>query len=161
MFADEDIEFINRFADRWEAAWNSHDTEQVLDCVADDVVWEDLTFWPEILRGKESVRTYIERIWESGEGLEFDSVERFFSASNRRAIWLFQMKGGPPPRFADKPGFSTYGCDVFLDFEGEKLSHYRACYDLAETLHQMGLLPPRGGKTGGTYLLSLAAAAID
>jgi nuclear transport factor 2 (NTF2) superfamily protein len=160
MFANEDFEFVNGFADRWAQAWNSHDTEQVLDCVSDDVIWEDLTFWPEIIHGKDAVRTYCDRIWETAEGLEFDTVERFFSATKRRGIWLFQMKGGPPAALAGKPRFELYGCDVFLEFDGDRLSHYRACYDLTETLHQMEMLPPRGGRTGGSYLLSLAAGAL-
>jgi hypothetical protein len=155
---NEDVAFVNRFADRWAAAWNSYDTEKVLELVADDFVWEDPTFWPEIIRGdKDELRNYCDRIWETAEGLEFDTVERFFPQTGRRWVWLFHMKGGPPARFAGKPRFATYGCDVFLEFDGDRLSHYRACYDLTETLHQMQLLPPRGDKTGGAYLLSLAA----
>ena len=35
------------------------------------------------------------------------------------------------------------------------LAHYLGCYELTEMMRQMEMLPPRGTKVGGAYLLSL------
>lgn len=150
-----DAEFLDGFADRWLSAWNSHRTEQVLDLLADDVVWEDLTFWPEVIHGREGMRAYVDRIWQAMPDVRFDEAGRFFDPHDRRGIVLFRQSGSAPERFAGHPGFDIHGCDVFLAFEGERLARYLACYDITEMMRQMRLLPPREGKVGGAYLLSL------
>ncbi|SRR6266851_3958306 len=63
-----DTEFAHKFAEEWQAGWNSHDLERVLAHYADDVVFQS----PYILhrlqehsgevRGKEALRAY----WGSG-----------------------------------------------------------------------------------------------
>lgn len=63
-----DPEFALRFAEEWQAAWNSHDVERLLVHYTDDVVFQS----PYIVhrfqdpagevRGKEALRTY----WETG-----------------------------------------------------------------------------------------------
>ena len=45
--------------DRLLASWNSHDTEALLDGVADDIVWQDVGL-PEPLHGKEAVNEYFQ-----------------------------------------------------------------------------------------------------
>jgi hypothetical protein len=51
--------------------------------------------------------------------------------------------------------FATHGCDIFLEFRGQKLSRYLAQYEITEMMRQYGALPPRGDLIGGSYLLSL------
>jgi uncharacterized protein (TIGR02246 family) len=41
------------------AAWSPHDVEGVLGHFADDAVWNDVGL-PEPLRGKDSIRTYVQ-----------------------------------------------------------------------------------------------------
>jgi steroid delta-isomerase-like uncharacterized protein len=156
----DDATFLGGFADRWLDAWNSHDTERVLELLADDIVWEDLTFWFEVIHGRENLRAYVDRIWETSPDVRFDETERFFAPRGRRAVVLFRQSGSPPARFAGNPGFETHGCDIFLEFDGDRLSRYLASYDMTETLRQMQLLPPRDGKVGGSYLLSLQGSAL-
>lgn len=63
-----DAEFAGRFAEQWQAAWNSHDIERILTHYADDVVFQS----PYVVhrfqdpagevRGKQALRSY----WGSG-----------------------------------------------------------------------------------------------
>jgi steroid delta-isomerase-like uncharacterized protein len=155
MSDTEHAAFLSDFADRWVAAWNSHDTGQVLDLLADDVTWDDRTFWTDVIHGREEVRSYVERIWQVMPDVRFDEIGRFFDPQGERAIVLFRQTGSAPARFAGNPGFDTHGCDIFLAFDDGRLSHYLASYDITEMMRQMRLLPPREGKVGGAYLLSL------
>jgi steroid delta-isomerase-like uncharacterized protein len=157
MSDTEHAAFLSDFADRWLAAWNSHDTEQVLGLLSDDVSWDDRTFWTEVIHGREQVRTYVERIWQVMPDVHFEEVGRFFDPQDERAIVLFRQTGSAPARFAGNPGFDAHGCDIFLAFEDGRLSQYLASYDITEMMRQMRLLPPREGKVGGAYLLSLQA----
>jgi steroid delta-isomerase-like uncharacterized protein len=154
-----DEQFLADFCDRWLIAWNSHVTEQLVDLLAPDVVWEDLTFWPEVITGREGVRAYIEQIWRVMPDVQFEEIERFFAPGRRKGIVLFKQTGSPPPTFAGHPKFATHGCDIFLDFDSDgRLARYLASYDLTEMMRQMRLLPERRGQLGGSYLRSLAGA---
>jgi steroid delta-isomerase-like uncharacterized protein len=156
MPGTDDTAFLSAFANRWLAAWNSHDTDGVLELLAPDIIWEDLTFWPEVIQGREGVRAYVDRIWRVMHDVRFEEIGRFFDPQDRSGIVLFRQRGSAPEAFAGNPGFDTHGCDIFLAFDGELLSHYLASYDISEMMRQMELLPPRDGKVGGAYLLSLS-----
>jgi steroid delta-isomerase-like uncharacterized protein len=161
MASMDNAAFLGDFATRWLAAWNSHDTEEVLALLAEDVRWEDLTFWPEVIEGREGVRTYVERIWQVMPDVAFTEMGRFFDPEDRRGIVLFRQAGSAPPRFAGNPGFDAHGCDIFLAFDDEgRLAHYLASYDITEMMRQMQLLPARDGRVGGAYLLSLLPEAV-
>jgi steroid delta-isomerase-like uncharacterized protein len=152
--------FLADFCDRWLIAWNSHVTNQLVDLLADDIVWEDLTFWPEIITGREGVRAYTEQIWRVMPDVHFEEIDRFFAPGRRKGIVLFKQTGSPPPAFAGHPKFASHGCDIFLDFDSDgRLAHYLASYDLTDMMRQMQLLPERRGQLGGSYLRSLVGDA--
>ena len=153
--ADHDAAFLHDFAERWLAAWNSHETERLLELLTEDVTWDDRTFWPDIIEGKDGVRTYIERIWQVMPDVAFDEIGRFFDPNGGRAVVLFRQYGGPPPQVDSDNRFDTHGCDIFLRFENGKLRHYLSSYDITEMMRQLELLPPRNGRVGGAYLVSL------
>lgn len=152
-------EFLNRFADRWLAAWNSHSTDQVLDLLADDVRWDDRTFWPEVIVGREGVREYVEKIWEAMPDVAFAEIQRFHAPDACRGVVLWRQWGHGPARMNPEATFASHGCDIFLEFTGDKLRHYLSAYDIVPMLEQLGSLPPRGGRLGGAYLMKLAAGA--
>jgi steroid delta-isomerase-like uncharacterized protein len=151
-----DAEFLTDFADRWLAAWNSHDTEQVLELLHEDIRWDDRTFWPEVIDGREGVRTYTDKIWEAMPDVQFDEIQRFFAPDALRGIVLFRQYGHGPARLNPDRSFDSHGCDIFLEFRDGKLAHYLSSYDIVPMLEQIGGLPPRAGKLGGAYLMSLA-----
>ena len=109
-----DNEFLAGFAERWLAAWNSHDTEQVLALLDEDIRWDDRTFWPEVIEGKEGVRAYTEKIWVAMPDVQFDEIQRFFAPDARRGVVLFRQSGHGPARLNPEATFDSHGCDIFL-----------------------------------------------
>ena len=152
---DRSRPFLDDFADRWIAAWNSHDTGQVLDLLDDDITWDDRIFWPEVIHGREGVQVYTERIWQAMPDVHYDEIGRFFDPDGTRAIVLFRGQGGPPAKIGGDARFDVHGCDIFLGFKDGRLAHYLASYDITDMMRQLGMLPPREGRVGGAYLMSL------
>ncbi|SNR60606.1 Predicted ester cyclase [Haloechinothrix alba] len=150
-----DDAFLRRFATDWLSAWNSHDTEQVLALLHPDIHWEDTVFWTDILYGRQAVRDYVERIWQVMPDVVFDETQLFTAPQDGRALVLFRQSGHGPPTLAPNRQFATYGCDIFLEFRDGLLSRYLAQYEITDMMRQLGALPPREGKIGGAYLLSL------
>lgn len=148
-------EFLRKFATDWLAAWNSHDTEQVLAVIHPDIMWEDTVFWPEVIHGREALREYVERIWKAMPDVHFAEIQLFTAPDDGRAVVLFQQEGSGPPQLDASRRFTTYGCDIFLEFTDGLLSQYLGQYEISDMMRQLGALPPRDGKVGGAYLLSL------
>lgn len=149
----DDTGFLREFATRWLAAWNSHDTEQVLAIVHEDIVWEDTVFWTEVIHGRDALRAYVDRIWRAMPDVSFEEVQLFTAPG--RAVVLFRQEGHGPARLDSTRRFETYGCDIFLEFADGLLSRYLAQYEITDMMRQLGALPPRDGRIGGAYLLSL------
>ncbi len=147
--------FLREFADRWLAAWNSHDTDTVLALLHPDVEWQETVFWPHPLAGREAVRAYVDAIWRAMPGYEVDEVQLFTAVDDGRALVLFRQRGVAPPALGPDRRFEVQGCDIFLGFRDGLLSHYTAAFEIADMLRQLGALPPRGDLKGGAYLLSL------
>lgn len=148
-------EFLSEFAERWDTAWNSHSTDQVLALLHDDIEWEDTVFWTEIIRGIGGMREYVDEIFRVMPDVHFDGVQLFTAPEDGRGLWLFRQSGSAPSAFGSEKKFSTYGCDIWLGFTDGKLSRYLAQYEITEMMRQYDALPPRDGKRGGAYLLSL------
>lgn len=150
-----DHDFLRKFATDWLAAWNSHDTDRVLSVMHPDIEWEDTVFWPEVIHGREALREYVERIWQAMPDVHFEEIQLFTAPEDGRATVLFRQEGSGPPQLDPSKRFSTYGCDIFLEFTDGLLSGYLGQYEITDMLRQLGALPPRDGKLGGAYLLSL------
>jgi predicted ester cyclase len=149
---------LRDFGTRWGAAWNSHDTDQVLALLDPDIEWDDTVFWPRVIVGIAGMREYVDTIWKVMPDVRFEEVQFFTAPDDGRALFLFRQSGSAPARFG--PGrFETYGCDIFLEFNNQKLSRYLAQYDITEMMRQYGALPPRADLIGGSYLLSLMRSA--
>lgn len=149
------IDFLDDFSNRWLAAWNSHSTEQVLDLLHPDIIWDDRVFWPRIINGIDGMTDYIERVWDAMPDVAFDEIERFGSADRARGMVLFRQYGHGPERLNPGAEFDTHGCDIFLEFRDGKLAEYKAAYEITDMLRQLGALPDRGDRLGGAYLMSL------
>ena len=150
-----DEDFLQAFAQRWLAAWNSHDTERVLDLLHQDIEWEDTVFWTHVIHGMPEMRLYVDKIWEVMPDVQFDDVQVFTAPAAGRALCLFRQHGRGPSGAAEQKQFSTYGCDIFMEFADGKLKRYLAQYEITEMMRQLGMLPARGERIGGSYLMSL------
>ena len=144
-----DTAWAEEFAERWAAAWNSHDAERVLELVTDDIVYDD-SAWPETMRGKAAVREFIDHTWRAFPDLTFESVGGAHVASDgpRAAFW---WKGtGTHTGPIDPPGIPPTGRR--LEFEGAdfheyrdgKLARLRIVFDMSDLGRQLGVMPERG-----------------
>lgn len=147
--------FLRDFGARWETAWNSHDTDHVLALLHPDIRWNDTVFWPEVIHGHAAMRRYIDKIWAVMPDVIFREVQLFTAPEQGRALYLFEQTASAPPSTGLDRKAVTYGCDIFMGFRDGLLSDYMAQYELTEMMRQFDLLPPRGEKVGGAYLMSL------
>lgn len=153
-----DAAFLRSFADRWIDAWNSRDTDTVLDLLHPEISWEERVFWPTPLTGREAVRAYVDAIWRAMPGYDVVEVQLFTAVEDGRALVLFEQSGAAPAALHTDRTFRVQGCDIFLGFRDGLLSHYTAAFEIADMLRQLGALPPRGDQKGGAYLLGLTSA---
>ena len=147
--------FIREFGERWSAAWNSHDADQVLDLLHHNIEWDDTVFWPEVITGIGGMRPYVDMVFKVMPDVRFEEIQLFSAEADGRALWLFRQSGSAPGRFGEGKSFSSTGCDIFLGFTDGKLSRYLAQYEIVDMMRQYGALPAREGRVGGSYLLSL------
>jgi len=153
-----DPAFVHEFGAQWQGAWNSGDTDQVLALLHPDVLWDEQIFWPTALTGRDAVRAYVDAIWKAMPDYQVEEIQTFVAPEDGRGLFLFRQRGTAPEQLGGKARtFEAHGCDIFLGFTDGLLSHYTAAYEIAGMLRQLGALPPRDGRNGGAYLLSLLA----
>lgn len=145
-----DAAFVRAFTERWVEAWNAHDAEALAAMCTEDVVWEDPAS-PEIARGRDGVRAFLGNVWTIFPDLAFELPEPpLVATEGLRAAQVWRLTGTFLGR--DPSGFAPTGKRVdqegidLYEFRDGLVSHYRARYDLSESLRQMGLSPPRGGR---------------
>jgi steroid delta-isomerase-like uncharacterized protein len=149
--AGVDWEFLAGFAERWEAAWNSHQPDRVLELMTEDIVYDD-SAWPHTMRGHGDVREFLASMWRGMPDLVFEMVEGPFLHPGE-PVATFRWKGtgtftGP----LEPPGFAPTGAR--LEIEGFDLQEYRdgrVCRlrivtDMMDAGRQLGLMPPQGSR---------------
>jgi len=65
------IDWIRDFVRRWLEAWNSHDAEQVLGFLTDDVEIRDDS-WPKTMHGHGDAREFLEALWRAIPDMTFE-----------------------------------------------------------------------------------------
>ena len=143
-----DREWLDDFIQRWEAAWNSHEPERLLELMTEDVVYDD-SAWPRTMRGHADVREFLEFTWRAFPDLRFDM-------SDGPYITLWAAEGGLPLDRAgthsgpiDPPGFAHTGKQV--EFRGRTSTstatprcRLRIVFDMMDVTRQLGLMPKPG-----------------
>ena len=158
--AEIDLDFVTGFAERWEAAWNSHQPERVLELMTEDIVYDD-SAWPRTMRGHADVREFLEALWRGMPDLRFEMLEGPF-LHGEKPIATFRWKGagtftGP----LDPPGFAPTGARLEIDgfdlqeYRDGRVCRLRVLTDMMEVSRQLGLMPPQGSQ------LERAAAAAQ
>lgn len=145
-----DLDWLAGFADRYLAAWNSHDADSLLALMADDIVYDDAAS-PTQMRGHDDVRVFLAAIWRAMPDLEFEVIEGPYLVPDKpKAAWHWRGTGtftGPlvPPGFAPTGHkLDIQGVD-FHEYKDGKLTRLRIDFDMAEASRQLGLLPQQGG----------------
>jgi steroid delta-isomerase-like uncharacterized protein len=144
-----DTAWVEEFAERWAAAWNSHDPEQLFELMTDDIVYDD-SAWPETMRGKPDVRQFLDYTWRAFPDMEFEAVGGPLVASDgpRAAFWWRGTATHSGP--IDPPGIPATGKRVefegadFHEYRDGKVARLRIVFDMSDVARQLGVLPPPG-----------------
>ena len=96
-----DREWLGDFIQRWEAAWNSHEPERLLELMTEDVVYDD-SAWPKTMRGHTDVREFLEFTWRAFPDLHFDMSDGPYIAP-RAAEGGLPLDGARHAQRADRP----------------------------------------------------------
>jgi steroid delta-isomerase-like uncharacterized protein len=149
--AGVDRDFVAGFVPRWEAAWNSHEPDRVLELMTEDIVYDD-SAWPQTMRGHADVREFVEHAWRAMPDLEFHVIEGpFLLEGGPKAAFYWHGTGtftGP----LDPPGLAPTGARV--EFDGFDLQEYRdgrVCrlritFDMLDVSRQIGMVPKQGSR---------------
>src|SRR5687767_12756954 len=146
-----DTEFLAGFVERWEAAWNSHQPDRVLELMTEDIVYDD-DAWPRTMRGHGDVREFLETIWRAMPDLAFEMVEGPFVREGEPVATFYWKGSGTFSGPLDPPGFAPTGARA--EFEGFDLQEYRdgrVCRlrivtDMLGMSRQLGLMPAQGSR---------------
>jgi steroid delta-isomerase-like uncharacterized protein len=146
---DLDQAGVEEFAGRWEAAWNSHEPERLLELMTDDIVYDD-SAWPTTMRGHDDVRKFLEFTWTAMPDLRFEMVEGPYLVPGEPKAAFYWKGSGTHTGPLDPPGFAATG--KRLEFEGADFHQYRdgrVCrlrivFDMMDVGRQIGTLPKAG-----------------
>ena len=153
--------FAQQFSERYRDAWNSHQPEQVLSLMTEDVFYED-SAWPGgEIRGHAGVRAFLEATWRAIPDMKMTLEESvLLDPLSPKCAGYWQITGTNTGPF-DPPGLLATGHRVsfhggaFMEFRDGKLSRVRVIYDAAEFLRQLGVLPK--GRSRGERFAFFAA----
>jgi steroid delta-isomerase-like uncharacterized protein len=141
-----DQDWLEDFAQRWEAAWNSHDPARVLELMTDDIEYDD-SAWPATMRGHGDVRTFLDYVWRAFPDMQFEWVDGPYVVPGRPKA-AFYWKGtathtGPldPPGFAPTAKrIELEGAD-FQEYRDGRVCRLRIVFDMMDVGRQIGTLP--------------------
>ena len=82
------LEWAEEFAEKWLAAWNSHQPERLLELMTEDIVYDD-SAWAETMRGHGDVRRFLEYTWRAFPDMTFEPVGGALIGADgpRAAFW--------------------------------------------------------------------------
>lgn len=142
--------FITEFGHRWLVAWNDRDGEALAALCTDDVEFFDPAI--QTVHGRAAVADWLRQCERAFPDYRFEEPEPPYLASDRpKAIVPWRMLGtntGP----LDPPGFAPTGKSVVIEgvdhwwFRDGLIARYRADYDMAGVMRQLGLMPQPGSK---------------
>jgi steroid delta-isomerase-like uncharacterized protein len=145
-----DQQWVAGFIGQWAAAWNSHDPEQLLPLMTDDIVYDD-SAWPTTMRGHADVREFLDHTWRAIPDLRFEAREGPYVVAGepKAAFWWdgYGTHTGPldPPGLAPTGKRMEFDGADFHEYRDGKVARLRIVFDMAGVMRQLGVLPPTGG----------------
>jgi len=124
-------------AEKWIAAWNSHDPEKMLSAFTSDVFYEDVAFG-EVSHGSIELRKFAASEYEAVPDLKLELLRT--SVSNGRGTIEWTFSGTDKDIFKTGKKFSVRGVSV-IDVKDGKISRSLDFYDAATIMRQVGVLP--------------------
>ena len=123
-------------AEKWIAAWNSHDPDKMLPVFTDDVFYEDVAFG-EVSHGKAELRKFAASEFEGVPDLELKLVRASIANGHGTIEWTFT--GTDKAVFKTGKKFTVRGVSV-VDVHDGKISRSLDFYDVATIMRQVGVL---------------------
>jgi steroid delta-isomerase-like uncharacterized protein len=146
-----DPAWLEDFLERWEAAWDSHQPDRVLELMTDDIVYDD-TAWPTTMRGHGDVREFLEYTWRGLPDAHFEAIDGPYLLPRESKASFFWRGTGTHTGPIDPPGLAPtgksvefYGAD-FHEYRDGKVARLRIVFDMADLMTQLGVLPPSGSR---------------
>jgi steroid delta-isomerase-like uncharacterized protein len=146
--------------DKFVAAWNSHEVDQLLSLMTDDVVYDDAS-WSSQMYGHADVRAFLESTWRAVPDLSFTHEDTVLIDPSGTKTARYWTGTGIHTGIWDPPGLKPSGRRFqfrgasFLESHDGKLRRIRVVYDVADVMRQLGVLPPRGSH--GERLIMMGA----
>ena len=127
----------NVIAEKWIAAWNSHDPEKMLPVFTEDVFYEDVAFG-EVSHGPAELRKFAAGEFAAIPDLELKLVRAEIRGGHGTIEWTFT--GTDKGVYNTGKKFTVRGVSV-IDVRDDKISRSLDFYDAATIMRQVGVLP--------------------
>lgn len=124
-------------AEKWIAAWNSHDADKLLSVFTSDVFYEDVAFG-EVSHGSAELRKFAASEFEAVPDLKVELLRASVHNGHGTIEWTFS--GTDKDIYKTGKKFSVRGVSV-IDVREGKISRSLDFYDEATIMRQVGLLP--------------------
>jgi steroid delta-isomerase-like uncharacterized protein len=124
-------------AEKWIAAWNSHNPDKLLALFTDDIAYEDVAFG-EVSHGTAEVRKFVTAEVEAIPDLELKLLRANIHGGHGTIEWTFS--GTDKGVYKTGKKFSVRGVSV-IDMRDGKISRNLDFYDSATIMRQVGQLP--------------------
>jgi steroid delta-isomerase-like uncharacterized protein len=124
-------------AEKWIAAWNSHDPAKMLPVFTDDVFYEDVAFG-EVSHGHAELRKFAADEFEAVPDLELKLLRASVHNGHGTIEWSFS--GTDKGIYKTGKKFTVRGVSV-IDVRDGKIARSLDFYDSGTIMRQVGVLP--------------------
>lgn len=124
-------------AQKWIAAWNSHDPEKMVPVFTSEVFYEDVAFG-EVSHGSAELRKFAASEFEAVPDLKVELLRASVHDGHGTIEWTFS--GTDKDIYKTGKKFSVRGVSV-IDVREGKISRSLDYYDAATIMRQVGVLP--------------------
>ncbi len=128
-------------AEKFAAAWNSHNPDKMVPLFTDDVVYEDVAYG-EVSHGSAELHKFFVEELEGVPDLELKVVRSNIKDGHGTVEWIFS--GTDKGIYKTGKKFSVRGVSV-IDVRDGKISRSLDFYDSASIMRQVGVLPKDPG----------------
>jgi steroid delta-isomerase-like uncharacterized protein len=145
------VESIRDFVARWFEAWNSHEPDQVLEFLTDDVEVKDDS-WPRTMHGHADYREFLEALWRAMPDMTFELLDGPYMIPGELRTAVHWRGSGTFTGRMDPPGFAPTGkrWEVdgvdFQEYRDGRICKLRVAFDVMTLARQLGLMPPSGSR---------------
>jgi steroid delta-isomerase-like uncharacterized protein len=146
---DLDQAWLGDFAERWGAAWNSHEPVRLLELMTEDVIYDDSS-WPTTMRGHDDVRPFLDSLWRAFPDLRFEWVEGPYTVPGQPKAAFYWKGSGTHTGLLEPPGFAPTGRRIEFDgadfhgYRDGRVSRLRIVFDMLDIGRQLGTIPKAG-----------------